>query len=137
MHGKQLQHSIKYIHTYKYVKLYVYLYVVGKLADTHAHTEKLTHAHRRHTWYANFERFVYENLCATVPTMRLVQLEMGISKICPPSVVPLFPFPLLTTNRLCQICAAVVFFTFWRFVRFFTYFFFFIFQTFVFSLRGD
>lgn len=129
MHGKQLQHSIKYIHTYKYVKLYVYLYVVGKLADTHTHTQRNLHTHTDDTRGTQISSVLFTRICA-----RLCRLcascnwKWASARYAPPPlVVPLFPFPLLTTNRLCQICAAVVFFTFWRFVRFFTYFSFFLF----------
>lgn len=99
-------------YTYKYVHRH-----------THTHTRKLTHAHRLHTWYANFERFVYENLCATAADYAPRAIGNGHQQDMPPvhHLLPTSPYWPIDFVKSAQL---LFFFTFWRFVRFFTYFFF-------------
>lgn len=67
---------------------------VNMSVQTHArtNTRKLTHAHRLHTWYANFERFVYENLCATAADYAPRAIGNGHQQDMPP-VSHLLPIP--------------------------------------------
>lgn len=109
MHGKQLQHSIKYIHTYKYVKLYVYLYVVGKLADTHTHTQRNLHTHTDDTRGTQISSVLFTRICA-----RLCRLcascnwKWASARYAPPLSCAPLPFSLTdhqsTLSNLRSCC---------------------------------
>lgn len=110
----------------KYTYKYVYRH-------THANTRKLTHAHRLHTWYANFERFVYENLCATAADYAPRAIGNGHQQDMPPvphllPTSPYWPIDFVKSAQLLFFSHSGVLFASLRT-------FFFLFQRFVLTAR--